>query len=123
MFRKWSLFGSKENITLCIRSMQKVIFNETNGHLWASTHAAYDKLKFTKDDGLQWYSSSAFAKRGFCKSCGSSLFYRMNDEEGIGIAAGCLDLTKNLQVDKHIFVKDKADYYEIADNALQIDTY
>jgi hypothetical protein len=47
----------------------------------------------------------------------------MNDEEGIGIAAGCLDLTKNLQVDKHIFVKYKADYYEIADNALQIDTY
>lgn len=26
---------------------------------------------------LQWYRSSTLAERGFCRTCGSSLFYRM----------------------------------------------
>ena len=47
----------------------------------------------------------------------------MNDEEGIGIAAGCLDLPTGIKTGKHIFVKDKGDYYEIADNAPQIEKY
>lgn len=95
----------------------------TSGHLWASTHAAFDKVNFISDEGLEWYNSSDYAKRGFCKNCGSSLFYRMNDENGIGIAAGCLDMPTNMEVGKHIFVKDKGDYYEIADDAPQIEKY
>jgi len=35
----------------------------------------------------------------------------MNDESGIGIAAGCLDDTSALRIGKHIFVADKGDYY------------
>ncbi len=80
-------------------------------------------LTFLEDEGLEWYASSTFAKRGFCKACGSSLFYRMNNEDGIGIAAGCLDDTTGLEVGKHIFVADKGSYYEIADGAPQIDTH
>ena len=109
----------RETVTICHCGQCR----RTSGHLWASTHAAYDAVNFTNDHGLEWYSSSDFAKRGFCKSCGSSLFYRMNNEEGIGIAAGCLDLPTNLQIGKHIFVKDKGDFYEIADDAPQIETY
>ena len=47
----------------------------------------------------------------------------MNEEDGVGIAAGCLDLPTNLKVSQHIFVKDKGDYYDIADGALQIEKY
>lgn len=95
----------------------------TSGHVWASTHAAYEDLHFTADDGLTWYVSSDFAKRGFCKYCGSSLFYQMNDEDGIGIAAGCLDSPTGLEIGKHIFVKDKGDYYQITDSAPQIQKF
>ena len=95
----------------------------TSGHVWASTHAAFAELRFTADEGLTWYESSSFAKRGFCRFCGSSLFYRTNDEAGIGIAAGCLDAPTGLEVSKHIFVKDKGDYYDICDDAEQIDRY
>ena len=109
----------RETVTICHCSQCR----RTSGHVWASTPAAYNEVKFTNDEGLQWYSSSDFAKRGFCKSCGASLFYRMNDEESIAIAAGCLDLPTGLQTGKHIFVKDKGDYYEIADGAPQIETY
>ncbi|MTI08530.1 GFA family protein [Curvivirga aplysinae] len=69
------------------------------------------------------YKSSDFAKRGFCKFCGSNLFYRMNDEEGVGIAAGCLDNPTDIHINKLIFVKDKGDYYEISDDAEQIGRY
>ena len=95
----------------------------TSGHVWASTHAPFETLRFVSDEGLEWYRSSDWAKRGFCKFCGSSLFCRMNDEEGIGIAAGCLAAPTGLEIGKHIFVKDKGDYYEIADDAPQIETF
>lgn len=109
----------RETVTVCHCSQCR----RSSGHLWAATHAAYQDLQFAKDDGLTWYQSSDHARRGFCKFCGSSLFYRMNDEDGIGIAAGCLELPTGLKTGKHIFVKDKGDYYTIADDAPQIDTY
>ena len=95
----------------------------TSGHVWASTYAPFDALNFTDDAGLTWFASSAHATRGFCNHCGSSLFYRSNDEEGVGIAAGCLDDTTGLLTGKHIHVADKGTYYEIADGAPQFDTY
>lgn len=85
-----------------------------SGHLWASTHAPFDALRVLRDDGLRWYASSEFARRGFCNTCGASLFYRMNDEDWIGIAAGCLDETPGLGISDHIFVSCKGTYYEIA---------
>lgn len=109
----------RDTVTICHCGQCR----RTSGHLWASTHAAYDSVQFTNDQGLEWYRSSDFASRGFCRNCGSSLFYRMNDEAGVGIAAGCLDLPTGLTTGKHIFVKDKGDYYEIADNAPQIEKY
>lgn len=93
----------------------------TSGHVWASTHAPYEKVRFSNDEGLEWYASSDFAKRGFCRFCGSSLFYRMNDEEGVGIAAGCLNPPTGLKIGRHIFVKDKGDYYDITDGAPQFE--
>ena len=47
----------------------------------------------------------------------------MNNEDGIGIAAGCLEGLTDLYIGKHTFVKDKGDYYDINDNAPQIDKY
>ena len=94
-----------------------------SGHHWAATNAPFDSLHFTNDAGLKWYASSDWAKRGFCKECGSSLFYRMNDEEGIGIAAGCLETPTGLTPGKHIFIADKGDYYTASEDAPHIDKY
>lgn len=110
---------ARETVTVCHCSQCR----RTSGHLWAATNAPFDKLRFTRDEGLEWYVSSDFAKRGFCKFCGSSLFYRMNGEDGIGIAVGCLDSPTGMTVAKHIFVKDKGDYYTIGDDAPQIEKY
>ncbi|KZL22053.1 Glutathione-dependent formaldehyde-activating enzyme [Pseudovibrio axinellae] len=109
----------RDTITVCHCSQCR----RTSGHIWASTHASRDKVEFITDEGLSWYKSSDFAKRGFCKFCGSSLFYQMNDGDYVAIAAGCINEPTNLKISKHIFVKDKGDYYEITDDALQIEKY
>ncbi|WP_321363382.1 GFA family protein [uncultured Celeribacter sp.] len=109
----------RDSVTVCHCSQCRRI----SGHLWASTHAPYDSLSFTCDDGLTWYASSEFAKRGFCCHCGSSLFYQMNGEDGVGIAAGCLDRPTGLHIGKHIFLKDKGDYYDRPSDAPLIESY
>ncbi|MGG9998603.1 GFA family protein [Pseudovibrio ascidiaceicola] len=109
----------RDTVTVCHCSQCR----RTSGHVWASTYASYENLAFTSDEGLTWYGSSNFAKRGFCKFCGSSLFYKMNHKNSIAIAAGCLDAPTNLKIGKHIFVKDKGDYYEITDGAPQIERF
>lgn len=111
---------ARETVTVCHCKQCR----RTSGHQWASTHADFGNLRFIKDDGLRWFKSSDWAKRGFCQYCGSSLFYRMNDENFIAIAAGCIEEPTGFGIGKHIFVKDKGDYYDIAhDSAPQIEKY
>ena len=95
----------------------------TSGHIWASTSIPTENLKLTRDDGLKWYRSSGFARRGFCTGCGASLFYEMDGEGKTAIGAGTLDDPTGLHTAKHIFVKDKGDYYDITCTAQQIDRY
>ena len=92
----------------------------TSGHIWASADTlSFDALRFSADEGLTWYASSSFAKRGFCRFCGSALFYQVNGEQRVSIGAGCLDAPTGALIDKHIFVADKGDYYEITDGKPQ----
>jgi len=64
---------------------------------------------------LTWYESSDWAKRGFCKTCGASLFYKLKaDDTFWSIAGGALDLPDGLSISKEIFVDEKPDYYILA---------
>ena len=43
-------------------------------------------------DELEWYESSPAAQRGFCKRCGSTVFFRSEQWAGeLHIALGCID--------------------------------
>ena len=53
-----------------------------SGHFYAATDCTDDDLTIEDGGALTWYAASDFAKRGFCKKCGSALFWRRND--GIG---------------------------------------
>jgi hypothetical protein len=82
-------------------------------------NAAWASLRFAPGDALAWYASSDFARRGFCRDCGSSLFWRRNDGAEVSIAAGALDDPTGLAAEAHIFVADQGDWYEIADGLPQ----
>ncbi len=87
----------------------------THGNFASYTNAARGDLSLTESRGLTWYESSRLARRGFCATCGASLFWERKDSGTISVAAGTLDPPTNLNTAAHIFVADKGDYYEIAD--------
>ena len=90
-----------------------------SGHFWASFDVAPEDLTITGMDNVTWYRSSETAERGFCRTCGSFLFWREVGAEAFEISAGSLDRPTGLHLEKHIFVADKGDYYEIADDVPQ----
>jgi len=106
----------RDTVTFCHCSQCR----RTSGHYWAATRADFSDVTFTKDTGLSWYQSSPTSRRGFCKLCGSSLFYQPNGANHIAIAAGCLDLPTQMRAGKHIYTADCGDYYTIPDDAPHI---
>lgn len=90
-----------------------------SGHVWSSTWTHQDNLSFTASDTLAWFRASDIARRGFCRSCGSFLFWQHNDEDTISISMGAFDTPTGLQLARHIFVADKGDYYDITDDLPQ----
>ena len=86
------------------------------GHFMVSSNASRADFHITKDDGLAWYRSSDFAQRGFCKDCGSTLFWIADGADYVSIALGVVDTPTGLKIAKHIFAADKSDYYDITDD-------
>jgi hypothetical protein len=92
---------------------------KTSGHFVAATACDTRDLEITADESLEWYRSSAKAERGFCRVCGSSIFWRPVRSAEISIMAGTLDGAHGLAGVGHIFVADAGDYYEIDDGLPQ----
>lgn len=92
-----------------------------HGHVAAYTRAERDDIDISDAGGaLTWFQSSDTARRGFCATCGSSLFWDRLADSDLSIAAGSLDQPSGLTTEGHIYVSDKADYYEIADGLEQV---
>ncbi len=90
-----------------------------SGHYWASVNVATDDLTFTARDTLRWFSASDTARRGFCATCGSSLFWQRHGANRIAVALGALASPTGLRLANHIFTADKGDYYDITDGLPQ----
>ncbi len=91
----------------------------SHGGFGPYTQAQMNNLRLIKESGLTWYQSSQIAQRGFCRTCGSNLFWRHLDQTTIGIVAGTLDLPTGLKTMGHIFVAEKADFYHLDDDLPQ----
>lgn len=66
---------------------------------------------------VSWYQSSEWAERGFCKICGSNLFFRLREGYGdfYNVSVGALDDSSGLKMAMHIYIDEKPDYYDFAD--------
>lgn len=90
-----------------------------SGHFWASTDVPRAALTIDGAEHLTWFRSSEKVQRGFCSTCGSSLFWDPIQRDTIAIAMGAFDLPTDTRLGIHIHVADKGDYYEIADGLPQ----
>lgn len=82
--------------------------------------AVHPEAEVVIDQGetVVWYRSSDWAERGFCSTCGTSLFWRMADGTGgVVVGAGALDGIEGARLSNHIFIDEKARYYDFKDDA------
>ena len=104
---------------------------KTSGHHVAATSAKREHFQLLEQRGLKWFSSSVGIRRGFCQECGGNLFWDKAELRSISIFAGTLDQPRDqpkdqpkdqlssLQLVEHIYVQEKADYYQITDGLPQ----
>ena len=85
-----------------------------HGSFGLYSEAALAEVTIDEAGGLAWYESSAKARRGFCRRCGSGLFWHRAGAARMAIAAGSLDQPTGLKVVQPIYVGEKAEYDEIA---------
>ncbi len=90
-----------------------------HGAFGAYTKVENGELALVEESGLAWYASSDKARRGFCRTCGASLFWQPSGMQTTSIAAGTLDTPSGLVTIGHIFTAEKGDFYDIADDLKQ----
>ncbi|WP_298096991.1 GFA family protein [Brevundimonas sp.] len=90
-----------------------------SGHFFASTDVPKSLLRVEGEGRVAWYRSSEKVRRGFCATCGSTLFWDPVFRDWIGVAMGAFDTPTQTTLGVHIFVAEKGDYYEIADGLPQ----
>lgn len=107
---RYRLFGPLRDVINCHCGQCQ----RTHGNFAAYTRIKRSAFAFDERQGLRWYNSSDRARRGFCKTCGGSLFWERLDGDSISVSAGSIDPPTGLKTTQDIFVSDKRDYTELA---------
>lgn len=82
-----------------------------------------DQVVFTRgEDILTWFDSSEEAQRGFCNTCGSSMFFRSQRWAGeLHIALGCIDGDIDRQPEANVFFDRHVSWMPIDRTLKQVD--
>ena len=96
---------------------------KTHGIYGAYSNVKDKDINFINKKNLRWFKSSKSAKRGFCKKCGASIFFKIKNSDNISIAAGMFDKPTKLKTMRNIFVRTKSDFYKITDKLPKFNKY
>jgi len=82
---------------------------------YMSAHA-HGKIEFQGSENIRNFSSSQWAERGFCKNCGSNLYYHLLPRAGVPdgeyiLAAGTVDDQSVLEFDHEVYVDGAPGWY------------
>jgi hypothetical protein len=73
-----------------------------------------EDVAFDGADDISVYDSSEWAERGFCRQCGSHLFYRLKKEKLHAIPVGLIDGDGPWVLEQQIFIDEKPSFYSFA---------
>lgn len=80
------------------------------GNFIAAARVAVDDLTITDTGGLAWHELG-YAKYGFCRTCGSTLFYQASDRpDFMSVTAGTMDDVSDLPLDA-VWFADEAQHH------------
>ncbi len=94
-----------------------------HGHFGAYTAVDRDAFRLTEARGLKWHTISPTVRRAFCVECGSSVLFDEAPVSKMSICAGTLDAPTGAREKAHIYVASKGDYYELAGDLPQHQTF
>lgn len=75
--------------------------------------AGAKSVEFEGEANITRYSSSEWAERGFCKTCGSNLFYFLRPMEKYMISVGAFDDASAFVLAREIYIDKKPTGYEL----------
>lgn len=70
-----------------------------------------DSIEFSGHEHVAVFNSSDWAERGFCRTCGTHLFYRLKQNGQHFIPVGLLEESGTLIFDHQVFIDEKPTYY------------
>ncbi|MEY4871935.1 MAG: hypothetical protein RLZZ563_1265 [Pseudomonadota bacterium] len=115
---RFSLPGPAGEVTACHCTQCRSL----SGHYSASFDVAEAVLDWQSRDGLAEYRTAGGGVRGFCKGCGSSLWFRAADGS-FSVEAGAVDGPTGGRLAAHIFVDQKGSHYTIDDGLPQFSSW
>lgn len=71
-------------------------------------------VSFEGEENISVFNSSDWAERGFCKKCGSHLFYRIKESKEHIIPVGLFDDQESFVFDNQVFIDKKPSFYSFA---------
>lgn len=77
-------------------------------------------LIFTGNEHITTYNSSSWAERGFCKHCGSHLFYRLKETTDYYLPVGLFDDATDVLFESQVYIDKKPDYYSFANQTITL---
>ena len=80
------------------------------GGVFMSLSAGKD-LNFKNEASIGRYSHPSWAERGFCKKCGTNLFYRMKKSNHYFLMLGVIDDEISLNFDEQQFIDKKPNHF------------
>lgn len=83
------------------------------GGPFLSVHIGPD-VEITGEEHITWFDSSEWAERGFCRHCGTHLFYKVKLTRHYIVPAGLFTDQSVFEFKEQILVDRKPDYYEFA---------
>jgi hypothetical protein len=106
---RYEVTGPLREIIAChCRECQQASSNHVT-----ATAAKPGNLVITEERGLAWYSHGGALNRGFCKLCGSTLFFDHGKEHPTGIAVGSFDTAPDMHVAVHIYTDEAGAWYDL----------
>ncbi|WP_408095584.1 GFA family protein [Peredibacter sp. HCB2-198] len=113
----------------CLCGSVGVAFTYANDHFYAChcgmcrrwgggpalTVDTSNDLRFSGEEFISVFNSSDWAERGFCKQCGTHLFYRVKESGFTNISLGILDNSEHLKFHSQIFIDKKPKHYHFSE--------
>jgi len=77
-------------------------------------------VEYEGEENITIYDSSEWAERGFCKKCGSHLFYRLKEAKDHQIPVGLLENQKSLNFNLQVYIDRKPSFYSFANKTIEM---